>query len=89
MNPETCNFEHLTPEDRQLERQLEKTYEEQTKLLRPNGEPVPSHWAVFVVGETVVVKDQTFKVAYINEGAMLLEPIKVDDMLVKRGEGKP
>ncbi len=43
-------------------------------LLRPNGEPVPAHWPVFTVGELVVVKGCTLRVAHINESGVLLEP---------------
>jgi hypothetical protein len=44
-------------------------------LLRPDGSAVPAHWAVFTVGEHVVIKDYTFKVAYIGETAILFEPV--------------
>jgi hypothetical protein len=64
MNPDTKRFEPLE--------------EGATgELLRPDGSPVPKHWAIFKVGECVVVKDQTFTVAYIGEGTLLLEPAGV------------
>lgn len=44
-------------------------------LLRPDGTPVPKHWSIFRVGENVVIKDYTFKVAYIGEGNILFEPV--------------
>ena len=44
-------------------------------LLRPNGEPVPVTWTQFKVGETVVIKSYTFRVAYIGETAILFEPV--------------
>ena len=62
MNPDTNKFEQID----------ETAFGE---LLRPNGEPVPKHWSVFTVGETVVIKDYTFKVAHLGEGHILLEPM--------------
>ena len=47
------------------------------ELLRMNGEPVPKHWCVLEVGETVVIKNYTFKVAYMNEKSLVLEPVGV------------
>lgn len=44
-------------------------------LVLPDGKPIPSHWAVFTVGEQVVVKGYTFRVAYIGESTLLLEPV--------------
>lgn len=45
------------------------------ELLRPNGSPVPKTWSIFQVGEHVVIKDYTFKVAYISETNILFEPV--------------
>lgn len=53
-------------------------------LVRPNGEPIPTHWSIFTVGETVVVKDYTFRIAYMNEGTIVLEP--VSPVVVKGAE---
>lgn len=68
MNPDTNQFEQLRawPTDE---------LSDATKLLRPNGEPVPKHWSVFKVGENVVIKDYTFCVAYMNAGTIVLEPV--------------
>lgn len=68
MNPDTNRFEALTE-------LAEPT--PVAKLLRPNGEPVPAHWTVLALGEQVVVKGYTFKVAYINETTLVLEPVKI------------
>jgi len=46
-----------------------------SKLVLPDGKPVPSHWAIFTEGEQVVVKGYTFRVAYIGETTLLLEPV--------------
>lgn len=79
MNPETNRFEKLE-EPNELQKQL---LDRMTcscppgALLRPNGEPVPAHWSVFTVGEEIVIKGHTFKVAYIGECNILFEPVGV------------
>ena len=45
------------------------------KLLRPDGSEVPKHWSTFKLDEHVVVKGYTFRVAYIGESNILLEPV--------------
>ena len=44
-------------------------------LVRPDGSPVPKTWSTFAVDEHVVVKNYTFRVAYIGETSILLEPV--------------
>ena len=44
-------------------------------LIKPNGTPVPRHTALFKVGEHVVAKDQTFRVAHVNDCTLVLEPV--------------
>lgn len=80
MNPESEKLERLStvPGAEALEAKLAQL---QGQLLRPDGTPVPKHWAVFTIGELVTVKDNTFKVAYMNDGALLLEPVPVDRAL--------
>lgn len=92
MNPETNRFEHLheategeSTEHRRNREALQRMLTNGGKLLRPDGSPVPAHWPVFSVGEHVVIKDYTFKVAYIGEGSILCEP--VGPLLV--GEPRP
>lgn len=86
MNPETNRFEELTMRNCQNEAEItygmqnlsrlqQKISEYQSDLVRPDGSPVPAHWPVFVVGEMVVIKDYTFKVAYIGETAIMFEPV--------------
>jgi len=74
MNPETNRFEPLKPE---VIEAFEKRLEDlgKARLLRPNGEPVPSHWTQFHLDELVVIKGYTFKVKYIGESAILFEPV--------------
>lgn len=67
MNPDTNQFEAL----REL---LDPTLT--ARLVRPDGSPVPQHWTVLTVGEHVEVKGYTFKVGYINETTLILEPVK-------------
>lgn len=82
MNPETNKFEAL---EYPLSNILPSSVDEfNLSLLRPNGSPVPKHWSVFRVGEDVVIKDYTFKVAYIGESAILFEPVGV--VIIKSSE---
>lgn len=81
MNPETNRFEALheaDPGETATHRQNREVLERMlkgAKLVRPDGNPVPAHWTVFTVGEQVVIKDYTFKVAYVGETAILFEPV--------------
>lgn len=88
MNPETNKFEPLTeaPADERLpprythagdaaRAKLAATAVPSSPLLRPDGSPVPAHWTVFSVGEHVVIKNYTFRVAYLGESAILFEPV--------------
>jgi len=77
MNPTTNKFEHLISEayaEESLRAIQERGEKIVNSLLRPNGEPVPEHWSVFIEGELVTIKNSTFKVAHIGESHMLLEP---------------
>ncbi len=72
MNPDTNKFEYL--------KEIAETFEEGTviipnKLLRPDGTEVPKHWTTFHIGEDVVIKNYTFRVAYIGETSILFEPV--------------
>jgi hypothetical protein len=68
MNPDTNKLEHLTITD------ICKDGMMKSLILRPNGEEIPKHWAIFSVGEIVVLKEYSFKIAYMNETSILLEP---------------
>lgn len=72
MSPDTNKFEKLTERPSLKDIFLQN---EPHTLLRPDGSPCPKHWSVFQVGEDVVIKDYTFKVAYIGETAILFEPV--------------
>lgn len=81
MNPNTNRFEELTPGAQKKNDELLSHIEKRTQppnafeLFRPNGEPVPKHWVTFKIGEEVMIKEYTFKVAYIGETAILFEPV--------------
>lgn len=66
MNPDTNKFEEL--------REPTKDDTFYSRLLRPDGSPVPSHWSIFSVGDHVIVNNYSFKVAHIGEQHLLLEP---------------
>lgn len=69
MNPETNKFEILD--------EIRSSLTANTRLLRQDGTPVPDHWTIFHVGEIVIIKDYTFKVAYIGESVILFEPYNI------------
>ena len=84
MNPNTNRLEalHTAEEfDRLMERAGLPLSERPTPpagpggLVRADGSPVPKTWATFSVGEEVVIKDYTFRVAYIGESNLVLEPV--------------
>lgn len=86
MNPDTNRLEplHAAEGETVAHRQNREAMDRMLKgargatpsqLLRPDGSPVPAHWSVFTVGEQVVIKDYTFKVAYVGETAILFEPV--------------
>lgn len=56
-------------------------------FVRADGTPVPAHWSVFKVGEEVTMKGYRFKVGYLGESAILLEP--VGPVLVGEGNVLP
>jgi hypothetical protein len=78
MNPDTNRLEALIAEVEEspalaaLKEQLKTAT---GRLLRPDGSPVPAHWSTFQIGELVVIKNYTFRVAYIGETAILFEPV--------------
>ena len=72
MNPEINEATRVAT--RVADRLAQQLEAKEPRLLRPDGSEVPEHWSVFQVGERVVIKNYTFKVAYIGEGTLLLEP---------------
>ncbi len=78
MNPQTNRFEEL--------QQLVDEANGKTRLVRPNGDPFPQHWATFRIGEEVVIKGYTFKVAYFSESNIVLEPVRAADLAQRLGD---
>ena len=75
MNPETNHFEPLTAASADLENKLRQQLGDTTRLLRPDGSPVPDHWTQFHDNEHVVIKGYTFKVRAVGETYILFEPV--------------
>lgn len=85
MNPDTNRFEPLheanegapgeSTEHRRNREAMQRMLTNGGRLLRPDGSAVPVTWSVFSVGEHVVIKDYTFKVAYVGESSILFEPV--------------
>jgi hypothetical protein len=84
MNPDTNRLEALQEVfekksfvQERLQAQLQGLFDQdlQSHLVRPDGSEVPKHWAIFQVGELVVLKDYTFKIVYMNDGTIILEPV--------------
>ena len=65
-----------------MQRAIRNAKKKHHRLVRPNGEPVPEHWTTFQLGELVVIKSYTFRVAYIGETSILFEPVGEADMVV-------
>jgi len=79
MNPETNRFEQLSEADEDPGSDenlaaLRRMVQRQSVLVRPNGEPVPDHWVRFRMDELVTIKGYTFRVKYLGETSMLVEP---------------
>lgn len=79
LNRETNKIEPVTAiNDSALEEQFaalrDKASDFHPGFVRADGSPVPKTWALFKVGELVVVKDNTFRVAHFNESSVILEP---------------
>ena len=86
MNPDTNRMEQLGVDEDRLRELLAAGKQKELKgelqslieraaLVRPDGTPVPKHWSIFKLGENVVVNNYTFKIAYIGETSILLEPV--------------
>jgi hypothetical protein len=81
INPDTNKIERLKAGQMIADKMSSIDAEKLTELVssgllvRPDGSPVPKHWAIFRQGEEVVIKNYTFKVAYIGETAILFAPV--------------
>jgi hypothetical protein len=52
-------------------------------IVDQSGNNIPKHQTQFILNELVVIKECTFKIKYIGETSILLEPIKHQDMILK------
>ena len=57
-------------------------------VFRADGDPVPPHRALFNVGENVVVGNCTFRIGYINDATMVLEPVGIVEIGVGKNRGR-
>jgi hypothetical protein len=87
MNPETNKFEPIfIQEDDKSMKALEKAFKATQpetpvfRALRADGTPVPEHWTILSKDEKIVIKNYTFKVAYIGESYLVLEPVGIVDL---------
>jgi len=88
MNPEKNEFETLTELEITCNRELQDRENQladliKSKLVRPNGEPVPEHWSVFTVDELYEINGYTFRCKYIGKTSILFEPVSPIDALDK------
>jgi hypothetical protein len=83
MNPDTKTFE-------ELKEQLDEKKLYFGKLLKPDGRPVPDTWLICGAGDLVTVERNnrsfTFRVAYVGEKVLVLEP--ADPIVGSPQEGK-
>jgi hypothetical protein len=80
MNPETGKFTPLqsTPEEAERMMQLQEELAKlESRLVLPDGSPVPETWIVLSEGELFTIKDQTFEVKHIGESYFVAEPKKM------------
>jgi hypothetical protein len=49
-----------------------------SKLVLPDGSPVPDNWVIFREGEKVEIKGHTFEVKWIGRDGILFSPVPLD-----------
>lgn len=74
MNPETNRMELISKMKDPGPNGMKQFLKDYPKLFLPNGEPVPTNWKVFKVGEIYEVNGYNFKCVYFNETTVILEP---------------
>ena len=90
VNPDTNRIEELHQEldfRKVLQADVDDPSTPLARLLRPDGSPVPETWTVLKQGELVDIKGYTFRIAYIGETAIMLEPVKPTDAILPSGGG--
>ena len=61
--------------DEYLDEFLSKFDDGEIKVYNADGTEVPKHTLSFKLGETVYIKDQSFKVVCIGESYLVFEPL--------------
>lgn len=87
VNPDTNRIEELTEELAKISRFDNDGNLVPVGLIRPDGSPVPETWTILKQGEMVDIKGYTFRIAYIGETAIMLEPVKPTDEILSKGGG--
>ncbi len=79
VNPDTNRIEPLIEADDETSERLAALNRElrdyHVDILRLDGSPVPKHWTILKQGELIDIKGYTFKIVYIGETSILLEPV--------------
>ena len=81
INPETNRIVKCEVPDEAQAMYLKNLEGARSDIVNINGSPIPKHWTVLKEGELIVVKDYTFRVAYMNDAGVLLEPASPADSL--------
>lgn len=76
MNPDTNRMEPVyAATDEHAESLLTALEKTKGQLYRADGSTVPEHWSVFTIGEVITANGYMFRVAYMGETSLLLEPV--------------
>ena len=57
-------------------------------LVKLDGSPIPKSAIIFKIGELIEIKGYTYRLAYMNENTLVSEPVRPEDALQKRRNGK-
>lgn len=50
-------------------------------VVSPTGKPLSKNRTLFTTGELVTLKESTFKVVYLNDSTLVLEPVTLEDSI--------
>ena len=81
VDPETNRIVKCEVPDEAQAMYLKNLEGARSDLVSVNGDPIPKYWTILKEGELVVVKNYTFRVAYMNDAGVLLEPVSPADSL--------
>lgn len=51
-------------------------------IVKPDGKPFPHHKSILKEGDWIPIKGQSFRVAYVGETSVLLEPMGPTDFIL-------